>query len=207
MKIEVWSDFACPFCYIGETKLNRALKELNLDDEALIVYKSFQLNPNATSQKGKDLNQLISEKYGIPYEQAVASNRNIVNVAKESGLNFNFNKIQPGNTALAHELHKYSETINKDLEMAEVIFKAYFEDGIDISDKVELIKLANKVGIKEEEVEDIFNNKKFSNAVIEDQNLAISNGINSVPFFVIDNKKTISGAQSIEHFKMVLGEN
>ncbi|MBN2616882.1 MAG: DsbA family oxidoreductase [Spirochaetales bacterium] len=206
MKIEIWSDFACPFCYIGEKTLIKALKELNLESNTDIEYKSFQLNPNATTQKGKDINLLIAEKYGIPYDQAKASNNRIVNIAKQNDLNFDFDNIVPGNTGLAHELHKYSKTLNKDREITDVIFKAYFENGIDISDINQLIKLAVDTGINTEELKDVLSKRIFANEVSQDQNFALQNNITSVPFFVINDKCTISGAQTIEYFKEKLKE-
>ena len=206
MEIEIWSDFACPFCYIGEIKLKKALSELSLDEKVNIKYKSFQLNVNAKRQVGKDINELIANKYGITYDMAKQSNLNIINIAKDVGLKFNFNIIKPGNTQLAHELYKYSEKIGKQLEMAEILFSAYFVNGIDISNKEDLIKLSCSAGIEKEVFNKIINNNEFTKEVLEDQDYAIKHSINSVPFFVVDNKITISGAQSVEYFKKVLEE-
>lgn len=204
MKIEIWSDFACPYCYIGEKKLDIALDVLELQSSVEKNFRSFQLNINAKSHKGEDINSLIANKYGISYEKAKAANDNIVSVAKEVGLKFDFNSIKPGNTGLAHEVFKYSESIGKANEMAERLFAAYFEEGIDISSEKELMELAKEIGIDKKNVQEILKQNIYRDAVMNDQATARRIDINSVPFFVINDKYTVSGAQSIEYFKMVI---
>lgn len=204
MKIEIWSDFACPYCYIGEKKLEKALTELELQSPVEIEFRSFQLNENAVSHEGEDINALIANKYGIPYEQAKAANDNIVKVAAEVGLKFDFTQIKPGNTRKAHEVLKYSNTMGKGNEIAERLFAAYFEEGVDLSDENSLLGFAEEIGLDKVKVQDIFDQNHYTKAVSEDQKIARQMGVNSVPFFVINDKFTVSGAQSVDHFKMVL---
>lgn len=206
MKIEIWSDFACPYCYIGKKKLDLALMELKLQSPVDKKFKSFQLNTKAQSHPNEDMNSLIANEYGISYEQAKAANDNIVNVAKEVGLDFDFGTIKPGNTGLAHEVYKYSESTGKAQEMADRLFAAYFEEGKDISDEIVLLDLAEEIGMDKKEVMETLKKNIYRDAVINDQNTAGKKNINSVPFFVINDKYTVSGAQSIEHFKMILGK-
>ncbi len=204
MKIEIWSDFACPYCYIGEKKLEKALEEMELETLVRVNFRSFQLNENAVSHEGEDLNELIAKKYGISYEQARAANLNIIETAKEVGLNYDFDKIKPGNTGLAHEVYKYSEALGKGKEMVQRLFASYFEEGIDISSEKNLLELAKEVGIDEEQVKEVIEGGTYKVAVKEDQNIARQIGISSVPFFVINDKYAVSGAQSVEHFKRAL---
>lgn len=204
MKIEIWSDYACPFCYIGKEKLDLALKELELESSVEKSFKSFQLNINAVSHPNEDMNSLIANKYGISYEKAKEANDNIVNVAEEVGLQFDFDTIKPGNTGLAHEVYKYAESVGKAQDMAKRLFAAYFEEGKDISNEKELLKLAEEVGISKKDLMIILKDRIHRDAVVNDQDMARKHNINSVPFFVINDEYTVSGAQSVEYFKMVL---
>ncbi len=204
MKIEIWSDFACPYCYIGEKKLEKALTEIELQSPVEIEFRSFQLNENAVSHEGEDINALIANKYNIPYEQAKAANDNIVKVAAEVGLKFDFKQIKPGNTRIAHEVLKYSNSMGKGNEIAQRLFAAYFEEGVDLSDENSLLGFAEEIGLDKAIVKDVLDQNRYTNDVAEDQNTARQMGVNSVPFFVINDKFTVSGAQSIEYFKMTL---
>jgi len=204
MKIEVWSDFACPYCYLGEKKLEKAIAEVELKSPVEITFRSFQLNVDAGSYDGQDINTLISKKYGITLDEAKAANDNIVSLAAEVGLNFDFEHLKPGNTALAHEVLKFSNSIGKGNEVAKRIFAAYFEEGIDIGDKNNLLELAEEVDIDKNTLQLDLKLEKYTSEVIKDQNEAIQLGITGVPFFIIDNKYSISGAQSVDYFKKAL---
>jgi predicted DsbA family dithiol-disulfide isomerase len=204
MIIEIWSDFACPYCYIGEKKLEKAIAEMALDQPIDIRFKSFQLDVNAVSHAGEDINNLIAKKYGMPYEQAKAANNQIVAIAKDVGLDFDFDQIKPGNTGQAHELFKHADSVGKGEAMAEKLFAAYFEKGLDISNTDNLLELASAIGLDGDEVSKVFDQKTYKDQVLADQKTAGDMGINSVPFFVINNQYTVSGAQSVEHFKMAL---
>ena len=204
MKIDIWSDFACPYCYIGEKKLEKALAELALEDTVDIQFKSFQLNVNAVSHEGEDINRLIADKYGIPYEQAKAANEGIVTTAKEVGLNFDFEHIKPGNTGLAHEVYKYCNSLGKGQAMADGLFAGYFEEGANISHEDQLLRIAKDIGVDTESVQHIMKDRSYKEAVLKDQQLAHDMGISSVPFFIINDKYAVSGAQSVENFKLTL---
>ena len=204
MNIEIWSDFACPYCYIGEKKLEKAIAEVKLKSPVEITFRSFQLNVDAVSYNGENINTLISKKYGISLDEAKVANDNVVSLAAEVGLNFDFEHLKPGNTALAHEVLKYSNLIGKGNEIARRIFSAYFEEGIDIGDKKNLLELAEKAGIDKNSLQLVLKFKKYTRAVIKDQKKAFQLGIKSVPFFIINNKYSISGAQSVDYFKMAL---
>ncbi len=204
MKIEIWSDFACPFCYIGEKRLMKAIEELNLEDQIDIEFKSFQLDVNAKSHPDKDIHQLIAEKYNISYAQAKNSNADIVQMAKEIGLNYDFDSLKPGNTRMAHEAHKFASENGKDLEYAQWAFSTYFEKGNDLS-KIEILeKLINVIGLDKEAFHKAIESGKYTGLVENDQSKAHEIGINSVPTFIIDGKYAITGAQNVNYFKMAI---
>ncbi len=204
MKIEIWSDFACPFCYIGEKRLMKALEELNLEDQVDIEFKSFQLDVNAKSHPDKDIHQLIAEKYNISYAQAKNSNADIVQMAKEIGLDYDFDQLKPGNTRLAHEAHKFASKNGKDLEYAQWAFSSYFEKGKSLSDLDTLQKLISVIGLEPEEFMKSIEAGQYTPAVENDQSKAQELGINSVPTFIIDGKYAITGAQNVNYFKMAI---
>lgn len=206
MKIEIWSDFVCPFCYMGETILEKALLEIEHKGDVEITFKSFQLDPNAVRIVDKNIYQIIAEKYGISYEQSKASNDNIVKAGRELGLNYQMDILKPNNTAMAHEISKFAQSVGKETILAKRLFKAYFEEGADIGDKETLLNLATEVGLNLNELNKKLDEGYFKPEVLQDQQQARELGINSVPHFVINNKYSISGAQGINHFIQVLNK-
>lgn len=206
MKIEVWSDFACPFCYIGETAMYKALENLELLGSAEVVFKSYQLDENAKRQPEKDIHQIIAEKYGISYEKAKESNAQIVDMAKAIGLTFDFDNLKRGNTRKAHELFKLAEKLGKSKQVVDGLFKAYFEEGRDIGDIDELCKLGEDIGLDGNSVLKALESGNYYEAVITDQATAFQMRIQSVPCFIIDEKYLIQGAQATGYFEKAFSE-
>ncbi|MBU3161589.1 DsbA family oxidoreductase [Clostridium frigoris] len=200
MKIEVWSDFVCPFCYIGKRRLEIALEKFEYKDEVELIFKSFELDPSAKKKFDGNINEIIAKKYGIPVEQAKASNNQIATQAKVIGLNYNFDDLVPTNTFDAHRVAHYAKTQGKMNELSERILKAYFVDSLNISDHKVLASLACEVGLNSEKALSILESDKYSNEVRKDEETASKLGISGVPYFVINNKYTISGAQPSEIF-------
>jgi predicted DsbA family dithiol-disulfide isomerase len=205
MKIEIWSDIACPYCYLGEKRLEQAIKELDTKEEIEITFKSFQLNPNAVRIKG-DLNELIAKKYNTTYENAKRNNDSIVSAAKEAGLNYDFDNIIVNNTSMAHQASKFAKDYGKEKILADKFFKAYFEQSKDIGDLDTVLELAREAGLDADKLKKALAVKTYLTAVRQDQTLATSLGITAVPYFVIDNKVAVSGAQTVEHFKGALNK-
>ena len=206
MKIDIWSDFACPFCYIGKRNLENALEEFNSQGDIEIVFHSFQLDPDAKQGIKFDSVASLSEKYGIPIEEAQKMIDRIVKMAKNVGLEYNYDKVVHTNTFNAHRLVQYGKTIDRDDELVERLFKAYFIDGLDIGDIEVLGDLSQEIGLNREEILDILNSERYVSDVEDDKRLSQQLGINSVPFFVIENKIAIPGAQPPETFIQVLKE-
>lgn len=200
MKIEVWSDFVCPFCYIGKRELEIALRSYERRDDVEVVFKSFELSPNANVKYEGNIHEIIASKYGISVAQATASNNRIVERAKSIGLNYNFDAIKPVNTFDAHRLVHFANTMGQMNAMSELIFKAYFVESQDLSNHDVLAELASQVGLHKETVLQVLASDQFAEAVREDERVARERNISSVPHFIMDGQYVVSGAQSSEVF-------
>ncbi|MGM7636082.1 DsbA family oxidoreductase [Bacillus sp. Hm123] len=200
MKIEIWSDFVCPFCYIGKRRLEKALEQFPHKDEVDVVYKSYELDPNAKQEDEQHIYEALAEKYGTSVEQAKQMTENVKRQAAETGLPFNFDNMRSVNTFRAHRLAKYAKEQGKEKEMVERLLKAYFTDSMNVNDQAVLVGLAKEVGLPEESVQELLVSDRFAEEVRADENLARKLGVQGVPFFVINEKYAISGAQPTEAF-------
>jgi predicted DsbA family dithiol-disulfide isomerase len=200
MKIEIWSDFVCPFCYLGERKLELALQEFEHKDEVEIIFRSFELQMGNENTKGKSIHQVVADKYHISYEDAKANNDQIVKAAKEVGLNYNFDIMKLNSTSLAHQILQYAKKYQKDYALISEYFKGYFEEGMDIGEEAALFLLAEKVGLDISDLKNQLSTGFLLSEVQKDEEDARKLGINSIPHFIIDNKYTVSGAQSPAYF-------
>lgn len=201
MKIEVWSDFVCPFCYLGKRHLEHALDQFPNKDEVEIVYRSFELDPNQPLYKGEKVEELLSKKYGMSIEDALKSTEHIIREAKKVGLDYNFEEMKHTNTFDAHRLAKYGKTVGKEKQIVEKILHAYFIESKLISDHDTLIQIAESEGLDKKIVMEVLSDKtKFENEVRIDEKLARQKGITGVPYILINQKYVISGARPIEAF-------
>lgn len=206
MKIEVWSDFVCPYCYIGKRRLELALDEFEHKDYVQIVYKSYELDPKAKKDPNQDIHEYLATKNGIPIEYARQMNEKLKSQANEIGLIFNFNTMQHTNTFDAHRLAKYAETQQLGLEITERLLQAYFTDSMLISDFHTLLNIATEIGLMKEDVEELLTTNRYGKRVREDEEIAMQIGIEAVPFFVFNEKHAISGAQPKEVFISILNK-
>lgn len=204
IKIEVWSDFVCPFCYIGKRRLETALDKFEYKDEVELVFKSYELDPLAKKKYDENINQIIAKKYGITVEQAKKSNEQIVAQAKELGLNYNFEDLIPTNTFDAHRLAHYAKSEGKMNELTERILKAYFVDSLNISEHNVLAGLAGEAGIDTQKALEVLKSDSYTSEVRKDEEDASRLKISGVPYFVINSKYSINGAQREELFLEVL---
>jgi len=204
VKIEIWSDYGCPFCYIGERKLALALEKTGMKKDVEIVFHSFELDSNAKKSYDENINQLIAKKYGMSIEQATADNHNIINVAREVALEFNFDKLQPTNTFDAHRLSHYAKEQGKQKAYTEAVMKGYFTDSLNISDFEVLTAIAAEVGLDRAVALRILESSAYTEAVRQDESNAYSRQINGVPYFLFDGKEVINGAQSVDAFVAVI---
>lgn len=204
MKIEIWSDFVCPFCYIGKRRLEIALDKFEYKDEVEVVFRSFELDPSAKKKYDESIHEIIAHKYGIPVAQAKASNDQLVTQAKAIGLNYNFEDLIPTNTFDAHRLTHYAKTEGKMNELSERILKAYFVDSLNISDYKVLSNLAFEVGLDRDKALNVLESDQYGSEVRKDEETASKLRISGVPYFVFNNKYAVSGAQPSENFLEVL---
>ena len=204
MKVEMWMDFVCPYCCLGKAKFEKALENFSDRENVEVIYKSFELNPNASKVYHGTMSELLSKEYGIPIKQVQENNEKLTAEAKGLGLIYNIEKAMPVNTFYAHRLLQYSKEIGKDVELVRVIFKAYFTDGKNISDIDVLAEISKEAGIEEEVVREILNSDKYIDRVREDEKESQDIGVDVVPFFLIDKKYTVAGAQSIETIRKAL---
>ncbi len=200
MKIEVWSDYVCPFCYIGKRRLEAALEQFPHRDQVEVVFKSFELDPDCKTDYSVSIHEHLAEKYGISVEQAKEMNENVIRQAKEAGLDYNFDTLSPENTFDAHRLAKFAEARGKGHEMTERLLKAYFIESKRIADHETLIRLAEEVGLSQEQTEKMLAGDEYGDEVRADEKEAAQIGVRGVPFFVINRKYAISGAQPVEVF-------
>jgi len=207
MKIEIWSDFVCPFCYIGKRNLEAAIEQAGVKDEVEVVYKSYQLNPTSKKSYDVGINELIAEKYGISIERATANNKNIVQSAKQVDLEFNFEDLKPTNTFDAHRLSHYAKEEGKMVEYEEVVMRNYFTDSVNISDEEVLLKAIDEIGLDRKKAKIILDSTKHADKVASDIDEAHHLQISGVPHFVFDGKVAVSGAQPIESFVQVIRQN
>jgi predicted DsbA family dithiol-disulfide isomerase len=201
MKIEIWSDYVCPFCYIGKRRLESALEQFASQNEVVIEYKSFELNPQASIYAGKNMHQMLSEKHGMSIEQAKKAHAELEQQAALMGLVYNIDQVKPTNTFDAHRLSQYAKSVGKDKELAEKLFYSYYTDAKLISDHDTLADIAESVGMNRDESMAVLHDPdKYANEVRSDEATAKQLGITGAPFFVIDRKYAISGAQPTEVF-------
>ncbi|MDP4170251.1 MAG: DsbA family oxidoreductase [Bacillota bacterium] len=205
MKIEVWSDFVCPFCYIGKRRLEQALDQFPNKEHVEVEFKSFELDPNSSPYAGKNIHEVLAKKYGMSLEQAKQANKNVGDQAASVGLTFNFEEMKPTNTFDAHRLAKYAQTKGKEKELTETLLKAYFTESKHIGDDETMADIAQAVGLDRNEALTILQDKTaFANDVRIDEGIAQQFGISGVPYFIINRKYAISGAQPAETFKNAL---
>lgn len=206
MKIEIWSDFSCPFCYIGKKRFESALQQFKYIDSVEVIYKSYQLNPNAPKTLIGSAYEQFSKRHQLTIEQVKQRFGLISESAKTVGLTFDYDHMQMTNTRDAHRLQKYAQTIGKGVIMTEHLMKAYFTDGKNLSDTQTLLELSEALGLDGQTVESVLCSNQFEDAVKEDIQEAKDIGVQGVPFFVINRAYGVSGAQDSGYFLQMLNQ-
>ena len=207
MEIKYWSDIACPFCYIGSNRMKKAMKEIGIADETTLEFKSFELDHNAPKETNESYLDHFTRGNKAFEPQAKRQMTYIQKMADKDGLPMAINDVIPTNTFDAHRLVKLADS-KKDPALTESViarlYKVYFKDGDSIADHAVLLKAATETGLDEAEVKQVLNSDRYRQDVLNDENEARQSGINSAPFFVINNKYAISGAQSYSTFVQAL---
>ncbi len=202
MIIDIWSDVVCPWCFIGKRRLEKALSLFEHRDQVVIRHRAFQLQPDIDTTV--PTKSYLAEKYRMAESQVEEMQANVCAVADGEGLCYNLDETLSGNTFDAHRLLLWSEMIGKQDELLEAMYSAYFEKSMPLFSHEDLIKVASLDGIDEAAVRALLLSEEFSNQVLEDRALATQLGATGVPFFVVDMKYGISGAQPLEAFTQTL---
>ncbi len=198
MHVEIWSDIACPWCYVGKRRFEAALAAFDHRDEVTVTWRSFELDPNAPAEREGDLATHLAEKYGTTRAHAESMHQHLTDVAAADGLDYDFSIARRGNTFDAHRLVHLGAEHGAQDAMKERLFSAYLTEGQLLSDHAVLTRLALEVGLPEDEVRDLLATDRYAAEVRDDERTAGSLGISAVPFFVIDRSMGASGAQPPE---------
>ena len=209
MKVEVWSDIMCPFCYIGKRNYETALKQFEGKNNIEIEWHSFQLDPTIPKNTGRKENvyQYLAEKKGISYEQSAKLHESLIQTAKKAALEYNFDKAIVANSFDAHRLIQLAKTKGLGDEAEERLFQAYFTEGRDFGDHETLIEIGIELGLPSEEIKEALTADEFAAKVEEDIREADDIGVPGVPFFVFDRRYAVSGAQPPEYFLQALKQS
>ncbi len=198
MKLEIWSDIACPWCYVGKRRFEQALASFPERDSIEVTWRSFELDPSAPRVQPGSATEHLARKYRLPIERAEAMNANMAVQGAKEGIQFNFDRLRMGNTFDAHRLIHFAASEGRRAEMVERLFRAYFTEGAALGDRDVLAMLAADVGLDAEAARGALESGAFADAVRADEERARGFGITGVPFFAIDERYGISGAQPPE---------
>ncbi len=207
MKVEIWSDVMCPFCYIGKQRFELALDQFEYTDDIEIEWRSFQLNPDLKTDPDISINEYLAQSKGWPLEHARKMNRQVTEMAKEVGLEYNMDQAVVANSFDAHRLVQLAKEQGKGNEMEELLFKAYFTEGENMADHNTLKTLAAKCGLDTNKAKKVLESSEYANQVKHDIEIASSMNIRGVPFFLFDRKYGVSGARETEVFLKALKQS
>jgi predicted DsbA family dithiol-disulfide isomerase len=202
--VEIWSDIACPWCYVGKRRFEAALASYEHRDEVQVTWRSFELDPGAPHEREHDSATHLAEKYGTTREEAVAMHDRMTQTAAADGLEFRFDRTRGANTFDAHRILHLAHAHDRQDEMKERIMRAYLTEGELISDHDVLARLAGEVGLPAGEVRDTLAGDRFAADVRADERTAQELGIHAVPFFVVDRAVGASGAHPAEQLVELL---
>ena len=204
MKLEIWSDVMCPFCYIGKRHLEQALAKLPFVKDIEIDWKSYQLNPDYHNLDGEDTFTYLSRSKGMPVNQVRQMTAHVVSMANEAGIKIDFDTNIPANSFNAHRLVHLAAKYGKQDMTEELLFKAHFTEGKNVADKAILSSIGAELGLDTNEVETTLAGNQFAEEVNYDVYESKQLGISGVPFFLMNRKYALSGAQPVEAFEEAL---
>lgn len=198
MRVDIWSDVVCPFCYIGKKRLENVAKDAGIELD--IHWHSFELDPNTPEKHSTSNTERLAKKYGRSYAEIQEMERNVAKLAASEGIDFQWQKANSGNTFNAHRIIHLAQEKGLGNAAKEALFHAYMTEGEYIGEREVVEKIAQRIGLDIQEVKSVLDTDQFANAVRQDEELAKQLQITAVPFFVFDQKLAISGAQPREVF-------
>lgn len=197
MEVEIWSDVACPWCYLGKHRLEAALEGFEGRDEVNVTWRSFELDPQAP-REGVDVATHLAQKFGMTREQALESQRRLAELAAPEGLELHLDQARRANTFDAHRLVHLAAEHGIAGPVKERLMRAYHSEGEPVGDPGTLTRLATESGLDADEVASVLHGERFADAVRDDEREAASLGIDGVPYFVVDRRFAARGAQAPE---------
>lgn len=206
IKIEVWSDFTCPFCYIGKRNLERAIARFTHGKHVKVEFKSYRLGQMTDSLNEMSFSDMLVDKYDMSQRQIELLENEIIALAEEADIPLDLSCVKYYDTSLAHRLTKYAQRHGLETEMISRLFQAYFTKTVNLNDKMDMVNLAVEIGLDRDEVEGILSLNGFKSSIKCDELEAEEIGINSVPFYVFNEVHSIKGSQSDNIFLDILEE-
>src|SRR5262245_29814934 len=207
LTVDVWSDIACPFCFLGKHRFQSALEEFPDRADVTVRWRSFQLNPGLRTDRTMSINEYLSRHKGINIRHAATMNDRLARVGREEGLVYDFDRIVVANTFDAHRFLHFAAQQGKQDAAIERLFVAYFTDGKNVDDHAELAALGGDIGLDPADVRSVLESNRFADEVRADIAEAAQLGIDGVPFFVFDGRYGVSGAQERAVFLGALEES
>ena len=204
MKVEIWSDILCPFCYIGKRRLENALADFPHRDQVQVQWRSFELDPTADPKPGVNQYERLAAKYGKSVEWAREMSANMTAMAAGEGLTFDFDRLVPANSLRAHRLVHLAARHGRQDAAKERLFRAYLAEGRNVNDPATLAELGANLQLPAAAVAQLLASDEFEPQVRQDEYEAHQIGVRGVPYFVFDDKYAVSGAQPTELFREVL---
>ena len=195
MKVEIWSDVVCPWCYVGKRNFEAALTAFPHADRIEVEWRSFELDPTTPARVELSMDEVLERKYGMTPDQASSANRQMTELAATVGLEYHLDRVQIGNTFDAHRLIHLANDGGVGDAMEERLLRAYFTEGRAVSDPAVLAVLADEVGLDPDRVSEVLSGQEYGDDVRADEARAVELGSTGVPFFVIDGRFGIPGAQ------------
>lgn len=205
--LTIWSDFACPYCYIGEKRLEKAIEELGVKNDVQIDYRAYELNPEASKEVESTTPERFAKKYRLSLEGANEQIEQISTLGRELGIDFKYATTQYSNTRDAHRLMKLAEakydreTVER---LNELLFKAYFVENLILADHSVLLSKALEAGMKEDEVKEVLESEMYNDEVRFDEREAMMRGIRGVPYIVFNGDFAVPGALTLDGFKSAI---
>lgn len=200
MKVEIWFDVMCPFCYVGKRRFEEALQQFNHSEEVYIDWKSFQLNPDTEPDSDTSINEYLADVKGWTSEQVQKMNQRIKKMAATVGLEYNLDDTVIANSFNAHRLIQYAKTQNKSDEAVEALFRAFFKEGKNLENRETLLEIASDIHLDPSETREMLEVDNFTGAVKKNIQEARRMNIGGVPFFLFNRQFAISGAQKVERY-------
>jgi len=200
MKIEIWSDVMCPFCYIGKRNFEMALADFPDKDKIEVEWKSFQLDPTVPEVATESQEDYLVKRKGMSREQVKGMLANVTEMARQAGLEYHLDKSVMVNSQKAHQLIQFAKTKGLGDEIEEKLFSAFFTEGKNIADTDTLIELGNSIGLEKQAIESALNDEQYKNLMDKDIQEARAIGVTGVPFFVFNRRYAVSGAQPPQAF-------